>query len=302
VSLISDRRISASFLKTWSSCPQKGYFRYVEGIADDESSGKQVFGTVMHLVLEEARELTTFKQAIQLFDYYWDDPGLIGEKIDYWHQGHSREGLRKKAHKSLEMIWEMKSITDSTTRDILAREHRFLVPMGGYTLTGVVDLVELAPGKKIKIVDYKSASRKPTKAELAFDIQFTTYDYASWSPFFWLGNPEDYDQFPPITDDKEWVDEVTTMYKRQLIWFHLMTGQEVGMEERGEKDYARLYYLIQQIDKAVQNESQVPDISADTCRYCAYTDICPATKGFDEELEDAAFPTYAEKTPDKIEF
>lgn len=289
--MFKDRKISASFLKRWGDCPQQGYYRYVEGLPDDLSSGKQVFGTVMHKVLEETRELTTLEVAVNLFDKYWSDPGLLGEKIDYWHPTHSEPSLRKKGHESLGYIWDMNSIKDSDSREILAREHKFLVPFGPYMLTGYVDLVEIAPGKKIKITDYKSAGRKPTKAELAFDLQFTLYDYASRHPLFWLGNEEDYEEYPPITGNKAWVKDVCTNWDRQLNWFHLMTGKEITCPKREAEDYKRMMLLIEQIERAVEANAQVPNIGPKSCGFCAYTDICQAVTDYPNVIEELKIPT-----------
>jgi hypothetical protein len=142
-------------------------------------------------------------------------------------------------------------------RTVLATEHPFLVPFGEHELTGYVDLLEVRRSGKgrdlLRVVDYKTASRRPNMAELALDVQFTTYMWAVEQREFWFGatNPDGTPNpdFPPVVNP-DWSWEMYHDLSRRAIWMHLWDFKEIDAGPRVDSDFLRLYRVCQEVEKA----------------------------------------------------
>jgi hypothetical protein len=156
---------------------------------------------------------------------------------------------------------------------VLCSEHRFLVPMGDHELEGTVDHVEIKKAgnghRTLRVVDFKTNSRQPTRVDLRLDIQFTVYMFAVMQPEFWMGNGA---EFPGVIGGEDIYDVISRIPARG-VWYHLWTAKEIDAGERDDGDFMRLYRLIHEIDKAVKADVYVPNIS-DACVWCDYTHNC----------------------------
>lgn len=286
-------RFSASRLQTWMTCQLQAKFKYVDGLPD-QTHAKASFGSCIHAALEfydrsraggTAGDLAGAKD---LFRDLWQNPEKIGATPDYW-PAHGRitfGGLRQKGLEVLDAYHERCRF--DAAPQIIALEHRFLVPFGAHELTGVVDKLEIrrsGKGKELlRIVDHKTNSRKPVVAALALNPQFTVYDWASRQRSFWTGCVADGEDFPAIPNG-EWLFETLADMPRRNIWHHLWTGQELDAGSREDVEFFRLYAACCEIEKAIEHNVFVPSISADSCGLCAYADgPCPTRIPSEEEL------------------
>lgn len=265
-------RFSASRLTTWMHCPLQAKFKYIDRLPEQQNA-KASFGTCIHHALEQYNHTADLELAKATFRDVWEHPEKLGVAPDYWPKFTTYSSLLSRGLQILDEYHE-KQKWDS--RDVLATEHRFLVPMGEHEITGVVDLLEIRKSGRgkdlLRIVDYKSSSRKPTLAELALNVQFSMYDYASREPEFWVGNGPD---FPGIPNG-EWMYETLADLPRRNIWYHLWGNAEIDAGSREPEDFMRMYRAFQQIERAIDNEVFVPDISGASCTVCAYAgDPCP---------------------------
>lgn len=127
------------------------------------------------------------------------------------------------------------------------------------------------------IPTHNTNSRKPTKLELALDIQFTIYQYASLQPEFWLGNESIDPKYKPIEDGAEWFEIFKDANaKRKLVWWHLRTKKEIDCGPRDNADFQRMYRLVMEVVNAVDKGVFVPSIKADSCNWCPFTEECIA--------------------------
>jgi len=281
-------RFSASRLKTWGDCQLQGSFKYLDNLPS-LTHAKSAFGSVIHAALETYDRTGDLEVAKDRFRDLWQNPEKIGVTIDFWpkHGRITHGGLRQKGLEVLQAYhdrWHFDS-----KRELVALEHPFLVPFGRHELTGFVDKLEIRKTAKAKtilaVVDHKSNARKPTVAELALNIQFTIYIFASMQPEFWVGNgPE----FPGIPNG-EWLFDTSKDLPRRAIWHHLMTGQEIDAGGRDNEEFARLYRLCNEVQRAIELKVFVPSISGETCGICSYANgPCPTRVPTAEELlEDA---------------
>jgi hypothetical protein len=242
---------------------------------------------VIHYCLEQYN--TTLhgdvEAAVALFEDLWHNPEKLGLNPTVMPHMTSYGGLRQKGPEILRdyarrLRWE--------NRTVLATEHTFLVPFGRHELSGTVDLVEMRRNHKghdlVRVVDFKTNSRKPTMAELAYNIQFTVYTYASLQREFWVGNGE-----LPGLPNGEFIYNALQNVERRSIWYHLWTGTELDAGTRAEADFRRLHRLCDEIERAIEAGVFVPDISAETCGICPFTEPCgvdipTAEERFEDEL------------------
>lgn len=285
-------RFSASRLDTWMSCPLQAHFKYDQKLPD-QNHAKTVFGRIIHACLEHYDRTRDIDEAKRLFRSWWADPEKLekGLQIDYWsapNRGMNFGGLRIKGIEILEAYAERFKF--EKPGEILALEHRFLVPFGDHhELTGVVDKLEVrrsAKGKEVlRIVDHKTSSKKPTVAELALNPQGTIYILASLHSQFWTGVEGEPD-FPEIANGA-WLHETYKGMARRFIWHHLWTAQELDGGERNQAEFDRLYRACGEIERAIEYQVFVPNISAQSCGYCAYADnACPVHVPTEEEMRE----------------
>lgn len=273
-----------SRLKTWMQCPLQAHFKYDQKLPS-RVNAKASFGRIIHHCLEILNLTNDLDQALEAFKDLWHNPEKLDATPDYWPKYTTYSSLRARG---IEILQEHHEKHKWDSRQVLATEHRFLVPIGDHELTGVVDCLDLMRSGKgkdlLRIVDYKTSSRKPSMAELALDVQGTVYDYASRQPEFWLGNTED---FPAMTNG-EWLWETLRDVPRRFIWYHLWGNAAIDGGSRDAEDFERLYRLMDQIARAVELEVFVPNISGESCGICDYVKECglaipTANELFEEE-------------------
>jgi len=268
-------KFNASMLKTWMTCPLQARFKEIEK-RDSLQNAKSSFGTCIHEALELYNKTGDYEAARKRFDYTWQNPDVLGVYPDYWPRFTDFAGLRKKGFEILEKYhsnqqWEK--------REVIATEHKFCVPIGDHTISGVVDLLEVKKTKggkpALRIVDYKTNTKQPTKEALFMDIQFTIYVYASLQPEFWLGFEDD-PKYPPLPNGEELYRRFDGM-QRKAVWYHLWTNKEILVGDRDDEDFMRLYRCLISVAEAIEKEVYVPNISGDSCTYCSFTDLCKVT-------------------------
>lgn len=269
--MITNNRLSASRLKTFMNCQLQAKFKYVDKLPDDRQNAAATYGSCVHHALESFNNTNDLDGAIAEFLDVWDNPDKVGSVPTEWPRGSSYGGYRSRG---IEMLKAYHEQQQWQSREILATEHPFLVPLGEFELTGFVDLLEIRQGKtgdpELRIVDFKSSKKKPSSNNLAYDVQFTAYAYASEQAEFWLGNGPD---FPPMENGDVLWDKYKDV-ERHPIWYHLETQQELECGVRGDLDYMRLYRCATEIAKAVEFDVFVPDISGDSCHFCPFKEPC----------------------------
>lgn len=174
------------------------------------------------------------------------NPFLLERKAERWRP--NRKSLR-----AARSIVDIQRVPDQETVCIRVAAEDSLFLIDGYLLT------------------HNTNARQPYLSNLRLNIQFTVYDFASRQPEFWLGNGDD---FPPI-ENAEWhIAQGVLDMPRSNIWYGLMQSKEFDAGERGDADYMRLYRVAQMIERALEHEVYVPNISGDSCTFCPYVEPC----------------------------
>jgi hypothetical protein len=250
-------------------CPLRAHYHYDLALpATPMFEASSYYGQCVHESLDYYyRSCGDLDGAVSRFKMAWAKaPGGYPKRTSF--ESYRTRGIEalQKAH--LNHRWQ--------TFVYFASEHRFLVPFGRHQLTGVVDLLgteRSGTGTEIlKVVDHKTATKLPTLTELALNSQFTVYLWAVKQPDFWTGikgNPS----YPPINSGAWYYDTVAKMMPARGIWHQVGTGREIDVGPRTERDFARLYRVCCEIEKAVNANVHVPKIGPG-CEYCDYQAEC----------------------------
>lgn len=275
-------KVSPSLVKCFMRCPLQGRFSYVEKIPQQQNAAAS-FGSAVHLALELYNN--TDKDVVaakQCFLFAWDNPEEFDIAPEIWPKNTSYGQYRERGLEFIDMYHEANKWVE---RDILATEHRFCVPFRNHFISGIVDILETPHNSNvIKITDLKTGYR-PSAYNLSFDVQFTSYMYAVTQPEFWMGWEPEKEKYAGFPDGAE-------MYERYKnfdvvgIWYDLRKAKEYEVGPRTEADYNRLHRCLDEIEKAVEFDVFVPNISGDSCGICSYTEICPVYSGDSTEKDE----------------
>lgn len=164
-------RFNPSFLKVWQDCQLKGKFEHIDEYPRRQHI-KATFGSCIHHALELYNLTGDVEESKKRFLHLWQHP----EEINATPQDFGQYQMGTLRAKGLEILDNYHEKTILETREVIATEHRFCVPIGNHEVSGIVDLVEWRiSGRGIPIlgiVDYKTNTKKPTLNDLRLDLQF----------------------------------------------------------------------------------------------------------------------------------
>lgn len=269
-------------MKAWSNCPLAAHYSYDEGLPR-KTNAKAIFGTHMHAACEHYNLTGDLDGAKKMFTKAW---GLADP--DRWPKGTNYASLKAKGLEILEALAVHYKAQD---RRVIGTEIPFLVPFGDHELHGYIDLLETqrsGTGRELlKLTDYKTNTRLPTKVELALDIQFTAYAYAISQKEFWTGMPGE-PEFNGVPNG-EWLWSTLQGIPTRCIWFSLWNGRQLDAGPRTEVDFGRLYRVAAEIQRAHEHKVYVPKIG-EACTWCDFTEQCsmeiPVSIGALENTDD----------------
>lgn len=265
-------RFSASRLAMWQQCQMKARFHYIDNLPSGPQNAKASFGTCIHHAFKLYNDTGNVELAVETFKDVWEFPEKLGVAPEAWPKRTTYGGLRDRGIEAINRYargikWE--------SRRIIGSEHEFVVPFGKHELHGFVDCLESrrsGTGKRLlRVTDYKTNAKKPSVAELALNIQFTIYDWASRQPEFWT------------MEDGEKLFKEFQEFPRRNIWYHVMDACEIDAGSRDQEDFDRLYRLCESIERAYEAEVFFPNIG-DPCELCPYTGPCGVHVPTKEEL------------------
>lgn len=265
-------RFSASRLKAHMKCSLHAKYRYEDKLPTRQNA-KASFGTIIHQAIAYYYDSHgNFDGALGMFKRLWADPAKAGVEPDVWPKGVSFGSLMGKGIEILKALHEKHKWNNY---NLIGTEIPFLVPFGRHELTGFIDLLGTerngAGRELLTIADHKTNSRKPYSAELALDIQFTTYVYATHQPEFWMGGMDP--QFPGLPNG-EWLwNTIGKTMDRRAVWNHLWTAQQIDAGPRVTTDFRRMYRVCDQIEQSLKLGLAVPTIG-EACMWCDFQDAC----------------------------
>ncbi len=260
--------IRQSRLKQFADCPRQWYYEHVLKQAEEKVGSLTVLGSIWHYAMEVYVTLDNdLETALASFTYYWAHPWELGYTIDFWHRRTTHDSLLKRGRNMLIRYDELAPWEGH----VIGTEIGFSVPLGSHTLTGHIDKLLEHPGQTtIEVVDYKTAAMVPEK--LKYNVQFTSYCYATERPEFWEG----IDQPDAFFEYAGW--------KRRGQWFHARNTKVFNAGYRTELDYKRLLLMADEMERSIEAGIYPIDYSGETCGYCPFVETCGSTEVSDPRL------------------
>ncbi|MGZ4745632.1 MAG: RecB family exonuclease [Oryzihumus sp.] len=267
-------RISQSTLNAWSRCPQQ--WRLSKTLPSAERWSFTVFGTVVHHALQILEKYRDLQKALDTFEWYWH-PLHIDELtpgVTHWRAKESYGSLRERGLQMIRVYWTMQA---GKKDSLLSLEHPFEVPVLGtvdrvtgqpHTLSGYVDRLGyktvVKDRRKIVVLDVADFKTGIQAKGLRHNVQGTAYAYATTQPEFWL----------PFGDEADSMFQAFQDSPRHFTWVNLKEARFADGGYRGPQDYARLTLAVQQVCDSIQAEIFPLSISAATCEWCEYQNVC----------------------------
>ncbi|MGO9571912.1 MAG: RecB family exonuclease [Desulfomonilaceae bacterium] len=169
--------LSYSQINTYSTCPLKYKFHYIDQIESPFVSSALVFGSCIH------ESVGAFHQSClegdplspsQVHDVYrqaWESHSK-GQQIRFFN-GDAVETLTTKAKLMLDVFYE----AFDPGVQIIGIEEPFEVDLGKRVppLVGWIDAVELAPDGTVSVIDLKTASKRYSDNTVHANMQLTCY-------------------------------------------------------------------------------------------------------------------------------
>ncbi|MFV0462968.1 MAG: ATP-dependent helicase [Nostocoides sp.] len=163
-------RISPSKLDQFARCPLQWLLRTRGG--EGPAVGSADIGTLVHHVAATIPDQEATAEALRhRIDELWPRLGL--------GPGWVATQRREETYAMVDRFAQYVSSLPAQGWRRVAAEESLRVSLGRGLLTGQVDRIEAGPDGRLRIIDLKTGSRKPTKTELATHPQLAAYQVAT---------------------------------------------------------------------------------------------------------------------------
>ncbi len=242
--------LSYSQISTYLTCPLRYKFQYVEQVPPAFTSAVLAFGSAIHEAVAAFYKTYLegdFLKPDQMLDVYRE---VWRQKEDIrFFNGDDEISLLMRAEQLLGVFYE--SFEPITT--ILGVEEFFAVNIGDLpTFQGYIDLIERSLAGEISIVDLKTASKKPSNANVQSNLQLTAYSLGATG----LG-------FEP-QDLKLRLDVLVKTTQPDLVKYET---------KRTEEDRRRFVKTVEQVWNGIESGVWYPRIDWH-CQQCAFAGPC----------------------------
>jgi putative RecB family exonuclease len=251
--------LSPSRAADFKTCPLLYRFRSIDRLPEKRSSAA-TRGTLVHSVLERLFDLEapqrTLDTATALVGPEWDR--LLAQEPDVselFAQDADGAQLAEWLESARKLVVNYFSLEDPARIEPAAREQRVEVLVGGLSLRGYIDRIDIAPGGEIRIVDYKTGAspREAFEGKALFQMKF--YALVLW--------------------------RMRGVVPRQLRLMYLADSDTLTYSPEAEElvRFERTLHAIwSAVERAVQDRDFRPNPSK-LCDWCDYHALCPAFGG-----------------------
>jgi len=245
-------RISYSGLETFSNCPAKYKFQYIERIKAPKSK-EAVFGTLIHDCLKMFHEPS--------------QPAFISEEnlLKYFTEKWNSDIYQDKQEEAFAFHQGVKILKDYYLQNqglefnIVNLETPFEMPILEKTelhqITGRIDRIDKLKDGTFEVIDYKTSKKMPSQEEVDKNLQLSIY---------YLGIVN---RWPSLEKQNRSI---------KLSLHYLRHGEKLSTIQTKEKikeTEQKVLYIIDQIKKSSFEPKMNP-----LCDWCAYQQYCPLFK------------------------
>src|SRR3989338_8522046 len=177
--IIATKRISYSTIETFTTCPAKYKFQYLERIPAPKSK-EAVFGSLIHEMLKMFHEPSrptplSEEELLKCFTDKWD-PGVYNDQQEEafaFHQG--IEMLKNYYQENSPLKFNIVNLETSFEAPILDGEEL-------HQITGRIDRIDKSEDGAFEVIDYKTAKKMPGQKEINSSLQLSLYHLGLTNP------------------------------------------------------------------------------------------------------------------------
>lgn len=259
-------RISYSGLETFSTCPAKYKFQYIDRIKAPKSK-EAVFGTLIHECLKVFHEPSkptplSEDELLKYFTQKWDSSLYDNDQEEAFafHQG-------------IDLLKKYYLQNQGMEFNIINLETPFEVPIlekkEFHQITGRIDRIDKLEDGSFEVIDYKTTKKMPSQENVDKNFQLSVY---------YLGV---INRWPSLKEENRPV---------KLSLYYLRHGEKLSAFQTSQQikeTQERILDLINQIAKSDYQPRANP-----LCDWCQYQPYCPL---FKHKFLDQESPTPDEK-------
>lgn len=247
-------RISYSGLDSFSICPAKYKFQYIDRIKTPKAK-EAVFGTLIHECLKMFHEPSRLTPLLEddLLKYFTDkwNPAIYPdtqEEAFAFHQG-------------IEILKNYYLQNQGLEFNIINLEMPFEIPLSEenkqelHQITGRIDRVDKLADNSFEIIDYKTTKKMPSQESIDNNLQLSIY---------YLGI---INRWPSLKEENRPVKLSLCYLRHGEKLSTIQTSQQI------EQNKQRILSLIDQINKSSFEPKTNP-----LCDWCPYQPYCPLYK------------------------
>jgi len=242
-------RLSATAIKAYLVCPRRYRYTYIDQVPA-VPTGPLVFGSVVHAAIHDLHGYSLKTDApmdadfgIAAFRRLWIS-ALERDRPVFKDGDSTRDAYTQLGERIVCGYVQSHPVPPPT----LALEHRFELPWRSHVISGVVDRID-AGEQGLVIYELKTSQRKPTRRELATDLQLTIYAYA--------------------------VQRVFRRPVERLVHYHLR-GSEALNAHRTEASLHHLFGAVFPLFAEAVEGGMFSPTPGWHCRICDYRELCRA--------------------------
>lgn len=238
-------RISYSAFDTFTLCPLKYKYSYIERIKTPEKP-ELYFGGLIHEIVQIALKKDPIIPPVQdLVKYLEDhfDEKIFPSKLEAEQYLELGRSMLRNFHSSL----------TPGLRNIIATEKRFQIPLNEkHVLSGIIDRVDKLPFGAYEVIDYKTSKKPETQDEVDKNKQLGLYKYAV-------------KQMWPEAEDIR----LTLYYLKHPI--QLTTT-------RNDEEVENLKEEVIETAEKIEKETEFAPRANQFCDWCDFQKLCPLQK------------------------
>ena len=234
-------RLSYSSISTYEKCPFQYFLQYVEKLEMPRSPALS-FGSSLHGALErfhsgKEKPLPALEDLLRDLEEAWESEG--------YSDAGEEEAFKQRGRAILTRYYESNCEKPAVP---VALEQRFLLPMDGWKLSGVMDRVDRYPDGSYEIIDYKTNSKLPPLRRLQEDMQLPIYQMAAM--------------------------QVLGINPARLTFHYLVPGQRYSTRALPPEDIERLKARLQDVAASIREGAFEPRPNH-LCGWCDVRVHCP---------------------------
>jgi DNA helicase-2/ATP-dependent DNA helicase PcrA len=273
--LLEKRRLSYSQITTFSTCPLRYKFRYIDNIPVKPSKFLS-FGDSIHKAIEKFQKLVMKTETIlqskshqeillDLLNQYW--------KYEGYESQEEEQKWKRKAEKALLnyfLPW-FEAQYNSAYKPLFIEEW-FEIDFDSCILTGKIDRIDyrIESDKLLyRIIDFKTSERIPFKNISSEDTQLYLYTFGAEEL---------------LKKTSKLNKSVKEIVLEKIMFFYILPNNEI--ENSIELEYqnlvkSKIYHQIEVLLSALERE-YFPPKTGNHCNWCDYIELCPVYGGAGE--------------------